>query len=232
MDKTSLILYTQYAEIFNRLTNEEAGMLIKSIFTYQQTGIKEDLPGAWGMGYFMIVKQLEKDNERWKNTCKLRSEAGRKGGSVSKSKQKLSKAKQSQANQADNEYEYENDNDYEDQKTKDIPQKKTKGKPVLENFNEFWSAYPKKVGKKDAVKAWRKLKPDETLTKTILDGVQKWQASKQWAEDGGRFIPHPATFLNGERWNDECEPAKPVYTPKNYDTGGDFFDDDSGGDID
>ena len=101
-----------------------------------------------------------------------------------------------------------------------------------DNFNAFWSVYPKKVGKKDALKAWQKLKPDDALTKTIVGGVRKWQASKQWAEDGGRFIPHPATFINGERWNDECEPAKQVYVPKNYDTGGDFFDDDdSGGDF-
>ena len=107
-----------------------------------------------------------------------------------------------------------------------------KGKPVLDDFNKFWELYPKKVGKKDALKAWQKLKPDEALTKTIVDGVKKWQELKQWAEDGGRFIPHPATFLNGERWNDECEPAKPRYIHKNYDTGGDFFDDDSGGDID
>ena len=112
-----------------------------------------------------------------------------------------------------------------------IQSPKSKANVIPDDFNEFWSAYPKKVGKKDAAKAWQKLKPDEALTKTILDGVKKWQESKQWAEDGGRFIPHPATFLNGERWNDECEPAKQTYIPKNYDTGGDFFDDDSGGDF-
>jgi hypothetical protein len=34
-------------------------------------------------------------------------------------------------------------------------------------------------------------------------------ASEQWRRDDGRFIPHPATWLNQRRWEDEAEPAAP-----------------------
>ena len=31
------------------------------------------------------------------------------------------------------------------------------------------------------------------------------EKSEQWKKDDGQFIPHPTTFLNGERWNDEID---------------------------
>jgi hypothetical protein len=39
--------------------------------------------------------------------------------------------------------------------------------------------------------------------KKILAGLEKAKQSRQWMKDGGAFIPHPTTWLNGERWNDE-----------------------------
>ena len=92
------------------------------------------------------------------------------------------------------------------------------GDEVVDGFDLFWSVYPRKVGKKDAIKAWSKLKPDENLLKAIIEGVKRWKASEQWKKDGGQFIPYPATFLRGERWNDECQPAV-----KNYDDEEDFL---------
>lgn len=95
---------------------------------------------------------------------------------------------------------------------KDIELEKEKEKekekePEQDLFDRFWAVYPRKVGKKDAVKAWNKLKPDETLTLQIIEGVERWKLSTQWTKDGGQYIPYPATFLNGERWKDECDIA-------------------------
>ena len=39
-------------------------------------------------------------------------------------------------------------------------------------------------------------------------------ASEQWARDGGRYIPHPTTWLNGERWNDDAGPKAKVASSK------------------
>ncbi|AEV67392.1 DUF4373 domain-containing protein [Acetivibrio clariflavus] len=70
-------------------------------------------------------------------------------------------------------------------------------------FNQFWEAYPKKVGKKEAAKAWDKLKPDGNLFSIIISAIERLKKSPQWTKEGGQYIPYPATFLNGERWNDE-----------------------------
>ena len=69
-------------------------------------------------------------------------------------------------------------------------------------FNCFWSAYPKKVGKGSAEKAWLKMSPD---LQVVLDALEVQKQTEQWQKEKGKFIPHPATWLNGKRWEDEME---------------------------
>jgi hypothetical protein len=78
------------------------------------------------------------------------------------------------------------------------------------NFDCFWSAYPKKIGKQQALKSWNKLKPDNDLLKTILLAIESNEKSEQWKNENGKFIPHAATWLNGMRWEDEAE-VKPFH---------------------
>jgi hypothetical protein len=67
-------------------------------------------------------------------------------------------------------------------------------------FDKFWQAYPKKIGKQDAEKAFRNVKvPIETL----LDAIEKQKYSNQWTKDNGQYIPNPATWLRQGRWDDE-----------------------------
>jgi hypothetical protein len=78
-------------------------------------------------------------------------------------------------------------------------------------FARFWSEYPKKVAKPDAVKAWAKLEPDDVLTASILVALERQKKSGQWHKDGGQYIPNPATWLNKRRWEDE--PAVSIPQP-------------------
>ena len=79
-------------------------------------------------------------------------------------------------------------------------------------FEEFWQAYPKKVGKTAAQKAWSKLKSHKNSLELIKDAL-KWQrVSDQWTKENGQFIPNPATYLNQGRWLDT--PIEPAGIPK------------------
>ncbi len=71
------------------------------------------------------------------------------------------------------------------------------------SFDTFWKAYPKRVAKQEAVKAFTKLNPDGILLEVILKGIDASKKSEAWLKDGGKFIPHPASWLNGRRWEDE-----------------------------
>jgi len=70
-------------------------------------------------------------------------------------------------------------------------------------FNAFWAVYPRKTAKAAASKAWEKLAPDDDLVKIIVCAVEAQKASAQWHREDGRYIPSPATWLNGRRWEDE-----------------------------
>ena len=72
-------------------------------------------------------------------------------------------------------------------------------------FAEFWSAYPKKVAKQYALKAWKRLRPDAELHEKIMQAVNAQKRSEQWRRDNGRYIPNPATWLNGGQWDNELE---------------------------
>ena len=42
----------------------------------------------------------------------------------------------------------------------------------------------------------------------MLDAIEKWKQTDQWNEDKGQYIPHPATWINQRRWEDEPPKAK------------------------
>ena len=66
-------------------------------------------------------------------------------------------------------------------------------------FESFWQEYPRKVGKREAYRAFRKVR--EPLA-VLLDAVREQKQSEMWTKENGRFIPNPATWLNQGRWED------------------------------
>ena len=75
-------------------------------------------------------------------------------------------------------------------------------KPPPDGFDVFWSAYPKKVGRPAAVKAFRAAKLNGHLPEVLAD-VEAKAGSEAWTKAGGQFVPNPATYLNQRRWEDE-----------------------------
>ena len=79
-------------------------------------------------------------------------------------------------------------------------------KTALESsFGQFWAAYPRKVAKPNAFKAWKKLKPDDEIVQKILSALEQQKKSVDWLKDNGQYVPFPATWLNGRRWEDEIQ---------------------------
>jgi len=73
---------------------------------------------------------------------------------------------------------------------------------IPEGFAEFWEAYPRKMAKGDAIKAWGQMEAGQHLPK-ILETVKASAKLEAWTKDGGRFVPFPATWLRAQRWEDE-----------------------------
>jgi len=73
-----------------------------------------------------------------------------------------------------------------------------------DRFDEFWDLYPKKRDKGHAKKAW-KTATKKTDPQDIIDGLRR--QLPLLTQGDPKFIPYGATWLNGERWADEMNPA-------------------------
>ncbi len=127
-----------------------------------------------------------------------KSEAGRKGGEAkgkqkkAEGKQKVSKPKQTEANANGEERRGE------DRST------------ITNDFALFWSAYPKKVNKGTAEKAFNKLHKELPDIKKLIELLELKKNSEQWKKDNGQYIPHASTWLNAKGWEDEAHPVNNV----------------------
>lgn len=77
---------------------------------------------------------------------------------------------------------------------------------IPEKFTIFWSKYPRKVGKSDALKSFTKIIKScndvDKFMATCIASVEWWKSQQSWTRDGGKFIPYPATWLNKGHWKD------------------------------
>lgn len=169
--------------------------------------IKEGVLSIDTENYTLYQKRMVKDGL----ISIKRAEAGEKGGKVSKVSSKTEANIQAniQANtENENEYVNEDDIDIISLSHKDLKHKDKEIEILTQHeydFKAFWEAYPKKVGKKEAQKSWSKVKVDIDV---ILNALEIVKNTDDWKKQNGKFIPYPATWLNGARWEDEIQPTK------------------------
>ena len=102
----SFILHKDSLSVLNKLTDEQAGKLFKSIFIYQTENVLPD-DNLISIIFEPFLNQFKRDVENYKKTCEARKIAGSKGG-----KQKVanaSKSKQKVANLADSDSKNKNE---------------------------------------------------------------------------------------------------------------------------
>ena len=94
-----------------------------------------------------------------------------------------------------------------DRKGKDS-QDYTKTVRQEQDFERFWEAYPRKMGKEEARKAFQQV---DVPVGVLLDAISVQKQSTQWQKEGGRYIPYPANWLNQRCWEDH--PPGPARLP-------------------
>lgn len=84
--------------------------------------------------------------------------------------------------------------------------KRTDEHPLL--FGYFWECYPRKQNKVRALKIWKQMKLDKMMHNICEDVENRKRNDIQWQDK--EFIPHPATYLSGEQWENEIIKSKPI----------------------
>ena len=162
-------------------------------------------------------KQTEANGSKSKQTEANESKPKQTEANESKSEQteaSESKLKQTEANESKSKQTGADESKQKQTEANESLKVKVNDKVKVNNkenilFERFWKAYPRHEAKQNAFTAFAKINPDEALLNVMLSSVARWKVTPQWTENGGQFIPHPATWLNQRRWEDEIPAARP-----------------------
>ena len=194
MPMTGFFCQDDYLKKMAKLTDEEVGRLFRALMVYHATGEAADLDGRESIAFDFIREDIDKAEDAYQKKCDQARENRRKG-LTSEATDVNARQRPSTA---------VNVSDHNNINKRDI-NKKNKEINVL--FERFWSAYPRHVAKQEALKRFEKLNPSEELLETMLKAIEKQKGSEQWTKDNGQYIPHPSTWLNQSRWEDELPAA-------------------------
>ncbi len=77
------------------------------------------------------------------------------------------------------------------------------------DFEDWWTAYPKKRSKDKAFTTWKKQRKRMPPVSELIEITERWVNTEDWLKEDGEFIPYPATWLNAAGWLDEVsEPGE------------------------
>ena len=208
MDRKGLVILPSWSDAFRAFTKPRStGEILAVINEYYTTGKEPVLPekGEVTVAWTLIKPLMD--------SHKADVENGAKGGAP-KGNQNARKTTEVELeiNPITTPLVLENNPPTSEKTTKKEKEKEIYNKPpivpqrgtVSASFEKFWNAYPKsrRVGKQKAIKALeRALKM--TDIDTILNAIEKQKHGEAWTKDNGQFIPHPTTWLNQGRWDDE-----------------------------
>ena len=208
--KKSFILYLQQRSVFDGLEDEEAGKLIKTIFSY----VCDENPQPTGMTKyaFEIIKPvLKSDLKKYEEKKEKYTENIRKRWNKEENEKIQSNTIEYNGIPSDSVYVNDNvnvnvlskDNELNNRDINISCSKEEKNESI---FESFWKVYPRKVGKEKCRNWFKSHKPKEDLVQKMIEAVEEQKKSKQWSDP--QYIPHPYTWLNQGRWEDELTPSK------------------------
>jgi len=212
--KNSFILYLQQRSVFDGLEDTEAGKLIKTIFSY----VCDENPQPTGMTKyaFEIIKPvLKADLKKYEEKKEKYAENIRKRWNKEEKEKIQSNTMEYNGIPSDSVYDNVNvnvnvndnvlskDNELNNRDINISCAKEEKNESI---FESFWKVYPRKIGKEKCKNWFKSHKPKEDLVKQMIEAVEQQKKSKQWSDP--QYIPHPYTWLNQGRWEDELTPTK------------------------
>ena len=204
-----VMIYMEDMDMFyDVLTDAEIGSIMKAVKEYVKNGKEpENLTPAATICFRVMKVKIDRDIDKYQSKVSNGNQGGRPPKNKTGEEANETERKPKETEQKANETETDITSNYVTSNSvsrNDISGDKSPEKRAREGrFDRFWEAYPKKVAKEPARKAFYKLKPDDVLTDRMIRAVEEAKVSAQWRKDGGQYIPNPATWLNQRRWEDE-----------------------------
>lgn len=200
MAKEYVPIFFDWLDVTQDLTTEEKGNLIDAVVAYASGQEYEHLlSGGCRIAFRFLKGQVDRNNAISDVRSKARANKQEQNESNDiKTEQMISNDIKSEQTESNSKKEKEKEKEKENKK-----REQEQKQEMTVRFTMFWMAYPRHEGKQNAQRAFEKLKPDESMLETMLRAIERQKQTSQWQESGGQFIPHPATWLNQRRWEDE-----------------------------
>lgn len=203
--------YADFDALTVEITDAEKANLLLMAYRYATTGAEPVFVGNDRFYWAMMKAQIDRDQEAYDKKVSAGKAGGEAKADASTRKQNTAEASTAKQTLADASTSEQNLAPFKNKnkiKTKEQEQDQdgetvTRANALDRRFGAFWAAYPNKTGKGAALKAFQRIKPDDTLLDTMIAKLELMCASPQWQTDNGRYIPNPATWLNQRRWEDE-----------------------------
>ena len=114
MAKNSFVIYHNYRETLEDLTDEQVGKLFRAIFDYEIDKKEPNFNGELKIAFRFIKKDLDLNNDKYESICERNRKNGQKGGAPKGNQNAKKQPKQPKQPDNDNEYDndYDNDDDY------------------------------------------------------------------------------------------------------------------------
>ena len=212
------IVPLEYAEELDLFTNEQLGELFRSLLHYSAYGTDSDSNSfPIKLMYRILKKGIDQNFEKYEEISNKRREAGRKGGIISQQKQNQANESNDKQNQANESKDKQNQANEANTKTITNTNTKTNTKTntnnsssaklserVLEDeFQEIWTIYPRKEGRKNALKAYIKARKNGTSKETILNGLNAYISKIKAEKTDLQYIKHGSSWFAQECWLDD-----------------------------
>ncbi len=186
MERKQFTFYYSFYDVIQCIRGkEQRAEAYDAICAYAFLGQLPDMD-ALGMGAKMVMKMF----------VPILSAANKKAAGGKKN------ARQEEDVEKMSERYDEDDDDKNKNKIKNKDKNKDKVKDnspaqARERFDIFWDEFPKKS---DREKAWQVFQGIQEPVEVLLEGLRNHKRSRQWQEDGGRFIPKADKWLSQRRW--------------------------------
>ena len=212
-NKNSFVLYKDYEELFDRLSDEEAGQLIKAIFDYERSGELPELPRLLEFILLPIKNTLDRDSDKYDKIVEKRRKAGAMGGKVAqanalKNEQMLDNSSTRVANQADSVSVTDSDSDSDSDSVTDTVTDTTTTssdsmQPVVvvsDDNGSFYTDIWKSITPQDVDRIYEAF-PDSggDLIQTVHDDVKRKRKQIK------RPVPYILGYAKRVGWDDKAD---------------------------
>lgn len=190
--KTSFILYADAYDNIKTLDDAQLGRLLRAIYIYHRGEDLPEMDPAVGMAFSFLRQAFDRDAAKYQEKCEKAKESIRKRWNTD-----VYERKNIDTNHTDTVSVLDT-----------VPETDIKKKPCVvpsPDFEKFWALYPRHTAKANALKAWQKLDREKALPSldVLAEAIDAQSGANKWERDNFKYCPHPATWLNARRWEDE-----------------------------